>query len=112
MRHNRRLVLTEMANQADDILDEKFDAIVLNSSRLVAEIEAAHVRSNDMKVSTQDWQLMAPRIPTFRKTMKEDYEVITRAAFSVVQAYVTNIRKTVLDNELALRLHGGPHSPD
>ena len=38
--------------------------------------------------------------------MKEDYEVITRAALGVVQAYVTNIRETVLDSELSLRLHG------
>ena len=49
---------------------------------------------------------MPPRIPTFRKAMKEDYQIIARAALGIVQAYVTNICETVLDSELALRSHG------
>ena len=54
MSYNRGFVLTEMAKQADYILDENFDAIVLNSSRLVTKIVAAHVRRNDMIASTKD----------------------------------------------------------
>jgi hypothetical protein len=38
--------------------------------------------------------------------MKEDYQVIAHAALGIVQTYVANIRKTVLDGEFALRLHG------
>ena len=60
MSHNRRLLFTEVANEADYISHKEFDAIVLNSRRLVAEIVAAHVRGDDMIAPTQDWQLMPP----------------------------------------------------
>ena len=43
--------------------------------------------------------------------MQEDYEVIARAAFGIMQAYVTNICETMLDSELALRLHGDNRRP-
>ena len=37
--------------------------------------------------------------------MQEDYEVIALAAFSVMQANVTNLREIVFDAELLLRFH-------
>jgi hypothetical protein len=38
--------------------------------------------------------------------MQEDYEVITSAAFSVMQANVANIRETVVNSQLVFRFHG------
>ena len=38
--------------------------------------------------------------------MKEDYEVITSATLSVMQANVTNFRKIVINSELMIRFHG------
>lgn len=60
VRHNGSLVLTEIANQAEHILHEQFNSVAFNSSGLVAEIVAAHVRSNDVISFAQDWQLMSP----------------------------------------------------
>ena len=49
---------------------------------------------------------MPPRIPAFRKAMKENYEVIAGAAFGIVQTKVANICESVVDSKLALRLQG------
>jgi hypothetical protein len=55
MSYNRSLLSTEIANQANYILHKEFDAVVLNSSRFVAEIVATHVWRNDMVSCAQDW---------------------------------------------------------
>src|SRR6266404_7140505 len=106
MSHNAGFGLTEMLDKSDYVLHEEFDAVVCDSRRLVAQIVAAHIRGNHVMVPAQRRQLMPPRIPTFGKAMKENYEVIAGAAFGIMQTNITNICESVVDSELGLRLHG------
>ena len=58
-----------------------------------------------MMAPTERRQLMPPRIPALREAVQENNEVIARTAFGIMQANVTNVRETVFDGKLALRLH-------
>jgi hypothetical protein len=59
-------------------------------------------------VPAEHRQLMSPRVPAFGKAMKQNYEIVARTAFGVMQTNLAYICEPVLDSELALRLHSDP----
>ena len=64
-----------------DVLDKRFEAVVLNATRAITQSVATHVRGHRQRSSLgQCIHLFGPRLGAFRKAVKEDEHVAARRA--------------------------------
>src|SRR5947207_757113 len=92
MRDYRRLIFPEMLYETENIAHQKFDSVVCDARRLIAQVVTTHVGSDDVVSFAEHRQLMAPRIPELGKSMQKDHElVVITAALRIVQAYLPNL---------------------
>src|SRR5215813_1189421 len=86
------LLFTEVGNQPHNILNQGFNAIVLNLVGLVAEVISAQVRSDRVILCSDDRELVPPGIPELRKAVQQDYELVSRATLRVMKTNAIELR--------------------
>src|SRR6266496_655792 len=70
--HYIDLLILQRLDQTKDIFDQFFDAIILDSFRLIAQVITALVRDNDSaSCLRKGGYLMNPTAPIFREAMQQ-----------------------------------------
>ena len=94
---DHRRLGTERVEQADHVADEMEERVLLDLLRRVGLPVAAHVRRHGMEAGFGEGaELVAPRIPAFRKAVAE-HDERARPGFGDVHADAVGLDRTVSD---------------
>ena len=79
MSDDRRFLLSEMANQAQNVVDQFIDFILADAGRFIRPVVTAQIRRDDRKIVAQSVELMPPRMPEFGKKCIENTKHVCNA---------------------------------